>query len=468
MPAALPAIDAASPAKVKQGNVEYTMNPRDIVIELLSQLGSSREAREYLRKFSSRESSQFAVIKVGGEVLQNDLSELASSIGFLHHVGLFPIVLHGAGAQLNEALQAAGIESRKIEGIRVTSPEVMSVIRPVVYQQNLKLVEALEQLGIRSRSLQHGVFECDYQDQQKFGLVGRVIRVNLDSIRSTIAAGSLPIVTCLGETPGGQVLNVNADAAAARLVLAIQPRKIIFLTPTGGLLDEAGQVISSINLETDYQRLLGADWVHSGMRLKLIQIAELLDQLPLSSSVSITSAGNLTRELFTHRGAGTLIRRGEGFVFEKTIPGLLQSELKTLIEVCFHRQLRDDYFDCIDLDTLIWAGSGRAAAVIERGCDSIAYMDKFAVTPSAQGEGLGTALWEQIRERYSQLYWRSRAENPVNSWYNRHADFCVRRGKWQIFGYGMEDLTQVDRLVRDSASRPEYWQDVERSETTWA
>ena len=340
------------------------MKTREVVIELLSQLGSSREAREYLRKFSSNESSQFAVIKVGGEVLQNDLSQLASSIGFLHHVGLFPIVLHGAGTQLNQALEKAGVKSEKIDGVRVTTPDVMSIIRPVVYQQNLRLVESLEQLGIRSRSLQHGVFDCAYEDEQKFGLVGRVTNVNLDSIRSTIAAGSLPIVTCLGETAGGQVVNINADVAAVNLVLEIKPLKIIFLSPTGGLLDQNDQLITAINLETDCQRLLNSDWVHSGMRLKLIQIAELLEQLPLSSSVSITSAHNLTRELFTHRGAGTLIRRGEGFLHESKISELRQSELKSLIEICFGREISDHYFENLDLEQLIWSGSGRAAAVI--------------------------------------------------------------------------------------------------------
>lgn len=432
------------------------MKTRDVVIELLSQLGSSREAREYLRKFSSNDSSQFAVIKVGGEVLQNDLSRLASSIGFLHHVGLFPIVLHGAGTQLNQALAAAGIETRKVDGVRVTTPDVMSVIRPVVYQQNLKLVEALEKLGIRSRSLQHGVFDCEYQDEARFGLVGQVTNVNLDSIRSTIQAGSLPIVTCLGETSGGQVMNINADVAAAQLVLEIKPQKIIFLSPTGGLLDENNQIISAINLETDYQRLLDADWVHSGMRLKLIQIAELLQQLPLSSSVSITSADNLTRELFTHRGAGTLIRRGEGFLIEEEVTGLRQSELKTLIEVCFEREISDNYFDVINLHELIWAGSGRAASVICKGVNGIAYMDKFAVTPVAQGEGLGTALWEQIRQRHAQLYWRSRADNPVNGWYNRQADFCIRREKWQVFGYGVDDNELIGRLVDDAGERSEF------------
>ena len=435
------------------------MKPREIVVELLSQLGSNREAREYLRKFSSRESSQFAVIKVGGEVLQNDLSELASAIGFLHHVGLFPIVLHGAGTQLNQALADAGIETEKIEGVRVTTPEVMSVVRPVVYQQNLRLVEALESLGIRARSLQHGIFDCETEDHDKYGLVGRVTNVQLASIRSTIAAGSLPIVTCLGETASGQVLNVNADVAAAALVKKIQPQKIIFLSPTGGLLNENQKIISAINLETDYQRLLNSDWVHSGMRLKLIQIAELLQQLPPSTSVSITSAKNLTRELFTHRGAGTLIRRGEGFAVENDITGLRQSELKALIEVCFQRRLDDRWFSEINLSSLIWAGSGRAAAVIDQGCQGIAYMDKFAVTPTAQGEGLGAALWKQICQRYSKLYWRSRANNPVNSWYNRQADFRIRAGDWQVFGVGIDDFDLINDLVRDAQSRPEYWID---------
>lgn len=433
------------------------MNPREIVVELLSQLGSSREAREYLRKFSSKESSQFAVIKVGGEVLQNDLSELASAIGFLHHVGLFPIVLHGAGTQLNQALADAGIPSEKIEGVRVTTPEVMSVVRPVIYQQNLRLVEALERLGIRARSLQHGIFNCEFEDEQKFGLVGRVANVELASIRSTIAAGSLPIVTCLGETPAGQVLNVNADVAAAALVLNIQPQKIIFLSPTGGLLNEENNVISAINLETDYARLLDSGWVHSGMRLKLIQIAEMLEQLPPSSSVSITSASNLTRELFTHRGAGTLIRRGEGFSSETQITGLRQSELKSLIEVCFNRRLDEGWFSEVDLDSLIWAGSGRAAAVIDSGFQGIPYMNKFAVTPAAQGEGLGAALWEQISVRYPQLYWRSRADNPVNTWYNREADFRIRSGEWQVFGYGIDDFSLIEALVNNAQSRKEYW-----------
>ncbi len=434
------------------------MKTRDVIIELFSQLGNSREAREYLRKFSSKDSYQFAVIKVGGEVIQNNLPQLASALGFLHHAGLFPIVLHGAGAQLTQALSEAGISAEKVDGMRVTTAEVMSVARPVIYRQNLALVDALEQLGIRTRSLQHGVFECDYENQQRLGFVGRVTAVHLESIKSAIQSGALPIVTCLGESPSGQMMNINADVAARELVLAIKPYKIIFLSPTGGLLDEQGRIMSAINLATDYDRLMNAAWVHSGMRLKLEQIGQLLTELPASSSVSITSANNLTRELFTHNGAGTLIRQGEDFSEQNKLDAAVRSTLKPLIEQCFGRQLTPEYFNRLNLKTLIWSRSGRAAAVIEQGINGVDYMDKFAVTPDAQGEGLGSTLWQQIRQRFHKLYWRSRVDNPVNSWYARQAEFAVRRGGWQVFGYGVgDDLSQIGPLVEDASARPGCW-----------
>ena len=430
---------------------------RPILVELLSQLGSSREAREYLRRFSSVDSVQFAVVKVGGGVLATDQEQLVSSLGFLRHVGLFPIVLHGAGPQLDSALAEAGIQAEIVDGMRVTSAEVMAAVRPVIYQQNLKLVEALEKSGIRARSLLHGVFEADYLDAPRYGLVGDVTEVKKESLRAAVQAGALPVVACLGESRSGQVLNINADVAARALVLAVKPYKVIFLTSTGGMLDEQGQVISAINLETDYDQLMAADWVHSGMRLKIVQIKYLLDQLPKSTSVSITSAENLTRELFTHRGSGTLIRRGEEFAALPAIDAEQQTALAALLKECFGRALKPDYFAELELKSLLWSSSRRAAAVMVDGLDAIPYMDKFAVTPTAQGEGLGTALWKQIRAAYPRLYWRSRASNPINDWYQRHADTSLRQGPWRVFSFGISDGTVIARCRDEAAARPESW-----------
>lgn len=432
---------------------------RPILVELLSQLGSSREAREYLRRFSSVDSAQFAVVKVGGGVLAEELEHLVSSLSFLRRVGLYPIVLHGAGPQLTQALTEAGIETEIVDGMRVTTAEVMATVRPVVYQQNLKLVEALEACGTRARSLLHGVFEADYLDAPRYGLVGDVIEVKTEALKAAVDAGALPVVACLGESRSGQVLNINADVAARALVLKVQPYKVIFLTPTGGMLDEAGRVISAINLETDYDQLMAAEWVHSGMRLKLVQIKYLLDQLPESTSVSITSAADLTRELFTHLGSGTLIRRGERFTQLSELDAPRRAALGALLEECFERRLRPDYFDRLELDSLLWSSSHRAGAVIIRGADGIPYMDKFAVTPIAQGEGLGAALWKQIRARWPRLYWRSRITNPINDWYHRNADASLRRGQWRVYSYGIDDAAQLGRLAADAHARPESWKD---------
>ena len=85
----------------------------------------------------------------------------------------------------------------------------------------------------------------------------------------------------------------------------------MFLTGTGGLLDDDGKVIDSINLSTEYDTLMAQPWITGGMRVKIEQIKDLLDKLPLASSVSITRPAELAKELFTHKGSGTLVRRGE-------------------------------------------------------------------------------------------------------------------------------------------------------------
>lgn len=430
---------------------------RNVVIELLSQLGSSREAREYLRRFSSVEKTEFAVIKVGGGVLDDELDALAWALTFLHRVGLYPIVLHGAGPQLDRALAEAGVESRVEHGLRVTTPEVMAVARPVIYEQNLRLVDELEHRGVRARGLLHGVFEADFLDPDRYGLVGFVKAVHTSALRSAVKAAALPIVACLGETAGGQVLNVNADVAAGALVRHVKPYKVVYLTPTGGLLDAEGRIISAINLKTDFDQLMSASWIHSGMRLKLEQIHALLEDLPTSSSVSITSAEHLTRELFTHTGCGTLVRRGERFGHLTVLDGEHRGRLGALLEACFERRLRADYWESVRPDGVIFAESGRAAAIVELGVDGTPYLDKFAVTPEAQGEGLGAALWNQLTSRYPQLYWRSRGENPINGWYVRQAEASFRRGRWQVFAYGIHDVGLLGRLVDDASSRRESW-----------
>jgi bifunctional N-acetylglutamate synthase/kinase len=431
---------------------------RQTVIELLGQLGSSREARQYLKQFSRIEEARFAVVKIGGAVLRDDLDELAAALAFLHRLGLTPIVLHGAGPQLDEAMAEAGVPIEKRDGLRVTTEEVMAVARPVIYKANAAIVDALEARGVRARGIQHGVFNAHLADREKLGLVGEIDSVELDPIRSAVRSGSLPVVACLGESPSGQVMNINADIAARELVWAVQPHKIIFLTGTGGLLDQNGRIISAISISGDYEHLIAQDWVHSGMQLKLAQIKDMLERLPGETSVSITSAAKLTRELFTHTGAGTLIRKGERIDWLTEVSAGQWEGLETLLEASFERHLKPDWRDGRQIEGLLLAESGRAAALIARGVDGIPYLDKFVVTPEARGEGLGAALWQVLRARFPILYWRARASNPIAGWYLQQAHASFRRGEWIVHVIGIEDFAQLEKLVTDARARDSGWQ----------
>lgn len=432
---------------------------RPIVTELLGQLGSSREARQYLEQFSRVNESRFAVVKVGGGVLAEGLDALVAALAFLHRLGLYPIVLHGAGPQLDQALADAGIETLKRDGLRVTSEEVMAIARPVIYRENARLVDALEHHGVRARGLLHGVFECNFADRERLGLVGEVADVRLDAVRGAVETGALPVVACLGESRSGQVMNINADIATRELVWATKPYKVIFLTPTGGLLDENGRIMSAISLTNDYEGLMAQSWVHSGMQLKLAQIRDMLEPLPASASVSITSAEKLTRELFTHTGAGTLVRKGERIEWFEVVPEARRAALEALLENAFDRRLRSDWLERRPLRGLLMAQSGRAAALILEGADGVPYLDKIVVTPEARGEGLGAALWQALRARCPAMYWRARINNPIAGWYFQQAETSHRRDHWVVYTIGIDDYAQMARLVADAAARDSGWQE---------
>jgi acetylglutamate kinase len=430
---------------------------RQIVHELLAQLGSSREAQQYLKEYSGTNQARFAVVKVGGGILRDHLDELTSALAFLHRLGLIPVVLHGAGPQLDQALADAGIETERRDGLRVTSEAVMAVARPLMYQENLRLIEALEEKGIRARGIQHGVFQCRYLDRENLGLVGEVEEVELNAIESAVRSGAVPVLTCLGESPSGQVLNINADIATRELVWKLRPHKVIFLSPTGGLLDRQDRIISAVSLTNDYEALMQQPWLHSGMRLKLQQINEMLQRLPDDTSVSITSAAHLTRELFTYRGAGTLVRKGEAInVFDNPDAQTLTT-VKNLVEQSFQRTLRNDWFEQLCEPLVLLSETGRAAAITTRGVDGLPYLDKFIVTSEAQGEGLGAAIWQVVRARYPALYWRSRYTNPVTPWYFQQSDSSNRSGQWVVFTIGVEEADQRERCVADSLARDSGW-----------
>ena len=182
---------------------------------LLESIGGSREVSYWLQHYSTPVggSNNLAVIKVGGGVIEDDLqlNDLCASLSFLKRSGLNPIVIHGAGPQLNADLEGQGIVSDYIEGIRITTPEILRTARRVFLDVNRKLVDALESRGTRARFIDPSVFEADFVDQDTYGLVGEIKKVRSEWVGNAIDSGYLPVVCSLAESNMGQTLNVNAE-----------------------------------------------------------------------------------------------------------------------------------------------------------------------------------------------------------------------------------------------------------------
>ena len=428
---------------------------RELIITLLRNLGSRHEIERYLATFASVEQPRFAMVKVSGGLLASQPGELAGALSFLHAMGLIPVVLHDALPQVTYALELAGVTTEHVAGVRVTSAPILAIARKVIQKVNLDLVAALDRVGTRARPIVTGVFQATPMEDPRLGLVGTIEAVHLDAISASISAGYVPILSALGETSSGQILDLDSDAAARALAHALQPHKIIFLTESGGLRDGHDQLIDAINLIEDQEPLLAQPWLDDSTRRTLTEIARLLADLPATSSVSITSPAYLARELFTHRGSGTLVRQGEAVRVYDRFEDIDVDRLRQLIELAFARPLAADYFADKKPHRIYLTDSYRAGAIVTRtGPGDIPYLDKFAVTREGQGVGVGGSLWRRIVAENPSLFWRARIDNPVNPWYFSKADGAVRSPSWVVFWYGIKGYQEIEQCVQHALALP--------------
>ena len=423
---------------------------KETILKLLGAIGSEKEIKKYIEKYSSPE-QRFAIIKVGGSVIQNDLDNLVTSLVFLDQVGLKPVILHGAGPMLSAELDLLGIKFSFIDGQRVTSSEVRDVAQNIFKQTNQKIVEALELLGANALGLTSNIFECK-MGKPELGLVGEITQVNLDPINQALGSRAIPVIAPIGEGEN-EILNINADIASVELVKAMNPDNVIFLSETGGIFNQAHKLIETINLVLEYEDLMQQDWLHSGMKLKLEQVKALLDHLPKTSSVSITQPINLPKELFTDSGSGTLVKHGYKVDQFKEPDRQIQSEFKLIVESSFDGQLVDDFFDKSD-DLQIFMTACKRATIAISNEFKIPYMDKFGVIPNAKGEGLGAGIWHEMRKTYPQVFWRSRASNPINKFYSSICEGCQKNSDWHVFWIGISDYTLLKDCIEYALNKP--------------
>jgi acetylglutamate kinase len=216
------------------------------------------------------------LVKLGGTLLDADLTREALARQIAAIVRTTPpaiqmVVVHGGGRQLTRYLAERGVESRFVNGLRVTTPEVLdAVVKVVAGSVNRQLVAALNQAGARAAGvsgIDGGLVEAEQMDPA-LGSVGRVTHADPELLHALLAGGFLPVVACVAGDREGRFYNVNADQMAVACAVAFGADQLIFLTDVAGVLDAEKRLLPRLTMARS-ESLIAAGIATGGMLAKL-------------------------------------------------------------------------------------------------------------------------------------------------------------------------------------------------------
>jgi len=271
---------------------------------------------KYVHKFSG----QTILIKLGGRALHDseNARRICQDLALIRSVGVSIVLVHGGGASINEELALRNIESKFIDGLRVTTPETMDVVekvlcgtinKRVVRNLNSSFAQNVKAVGISG--VDGGTFQC-VPEKDELGQVGRIKSVDTSLIKTLLATQSqcganlIPVVAPIGMSEDGRAFNINADWAASKLAFSLGIKKIIYLTDQVGILGAAGELLSEVDI-TDMEALITGKVVVGGMLAKTKTILfALKNGVDAVHVIDASKSHALIQELFTSAGVGTL------------------------------------------------------------------------------------------------------------------------------------------------------------------
>lgn len=280
------------------------------------------EALPWIQRFAG----SIMVIKYGGNAMVNDdlRRAFAEDIVFLHHVGVHPVVVHGGGPQINSLLERLGIKSEFKGGLRVTTPEAMDAVRMVltgqVGRQLVGMINAHGPYAVGLSGEDGGLLQAERigtvvdGEEVDLGLVGEVTGVNPAAIVDLLDAGRIPVISTVapevdadGELTS-DVLNVNADTAAAALAVALGASRLVVLTDVEGLYSNWPDKTSLISALTAGELREMLPSLESGMIPKMQACLTAVDGgVDRAAVVDGRMAHSMLLEVFTTAGIGTQV-----------------------------------------------------------------------------------------------------------------------------------------------------------------
>jgi acetylglutamate kinase len=375
----------------------------DLVLRFLSSIGRPAEAQQYLDLFRSEHPERFAVVHVADAVVKHAADALAVELRYLVELGLEPVLVFGA------------VEPR---GAARAAERMALALGPVA---------------------------------------SRAVAMRAAEVAAVCRAGAIPLCT-IDEHPA---TGLGADGrfdAIAELAGALGTRKLVFVTRRSGFQPAGGRTISIIDLTTEREAWMTPGALPAEPQKLLRQIARVLDRVPHRLTVSVTSPLDLLRELFTVKGAGTLVRKGSAIARHLSWDGIDRGRLRQLVEESFGRALVSGY-DTRPVLAVYVADEYRGAAIVTPA-PLAPYLSKFAVGTVSRGEGVGRDLWRTMELHMPRLFWRSRADNPITSWYRENCDgmarFQLAGETWWALWRGLAPIEIPLAIEYCQASPPDF------------
>lgn len=392
----LPRAEAAPPA-----------DAAGVVLTFLESVGRRSDAELYLKLFRELPKESFALISAEPSTLRYSAGSLVEQLRFLHELGLI-------------------------------APVVVGLFEPIRAERTSAL------LAKRLSPLGAVVLDAKDPDLEAH-------------VRHELSQEHIPVVgfwDTLDETPRERVHRMG------KLAGALGTKKVVLLRRRGGLQRQARagtlageRGLSVINLRTDLGGLREPRALPQEDAELLEHLVALLERADLRGAVaSVTSPLSLLRELFTVKGAGTLVKRGTAIERHHSYETVDVPRLTALLESSFGRTLNSSFFAKPPLAVYL-EENYRGAAIIH-AAPVAPYLTKFAVDRVAQGEGMGRDLWDALSREHKGLYWRGRTENPISNWYIGLCDGMMKFDVWTVYFRGI-DVTVVPSLVADALARTE-------------
>ncbi|KAG8153866.1 amino-acid N-acetyltransferase [Burkholderia catarinensis] len=371
-----------------------------------------RSVAPYIHKFRN---STF-VVGFGGEVVQQGLlNALVSDIALLQAMGIQIVLVHGSRPQVEEQLSLHGVESEFSHGLRITDARALESAKEAAGEVRLDIEAAISQ-GLPNSPMAHAhisVVSGNFVTARPVGILdgvdfahtGIVRKIDAESIRHSLASRKLVLLSPLGFSPTGEAFNLSMEDVASAAAIALRADKIVFLTDGPGIVDDEGELIREMSLDSAADLLDSGDLQGDDAFFLKHAIRACRGGVTRAHLIPQSLDGSMLLELFLHDGVGTMISYENLESLREATPddvGGILSLIEplesdgTLVRRDRHQIERDiDHFSVIEHDGVLFG----CAALYPYPLEKIGEMACLTVAPEAQGSGDGERLLKRIEQR---------------------------------------------------------------------